>query len=246
MDNNEKVIYAAAQPSQMLVGLFEAVEKRDATGLGRAGVFERAERYIVENHEKLDFKKIAAKKVLDVIEFEGELPSSFKVRINDTELDKKVCDILKKAYGVKKIQTPFRFRICMLAYLDFLNSCEECKNSEIEEIGEKIKYSETAKQTMLQVYKMLKTYVYGEDADDEECFLELLSEINILKLAMPDELCEKLDIILEQMRSVADGSAFEKDDRGAVGLEDFCRKCDEISKEIDKVFISYKKAILEA
>ena len=133
---NEKIVYASAKPSEELLGLFEYAQKLDADGLGKAEVLERAEGYFVKNKEKINFKEISHKKVETT--FSGVLPSSFKVRINNIEIDAEVNEILKKTYNINRIMTPFKLRVVLSSYINYLlgSSCEgevrDVKNSSLD------------------------------------------------------------------------------------------------------------------
>ena len=56
MDKEEKILYLSAKPSSEIFGLFQEAERLDADGLARAEIFERAERYFIENFKKMIFK----------------------------------------------------------------------------------------------------------------------------------------------------------------------------------------------
>lgn len=114
-------MYASAKPTMEILGLFQQAEKLDVDGLARAEVYERAERYFVNNEEKISFKTLPRKS----IKYKGDLPSSFKVRINDEELDLKVNEIIRNKYNIKRVMTPFKFKIVLSAYLEHLEGVEE-------------------------------------------------------------------------------------------------------------------------
>lgn len=120
---DEKIFYASAKPTEELFGLFDYAQSLDVEGLGKAEILERAEHYLVENKDKINFKNISKSKL--EINFSGDLPSSFKVRINDEILDAEVNEILKYAYNINRIMTPFKLRIVLSAYINFLQNTEE-------------------------------------------------------------------------------------------------------------------------
>ena len=130
-------MYASAKPTTELLGLFKQAEKLDVDGLARAEVYERAKRYLVDNEKKINFKTLPRSKG---IKFEGDLPSSFKVRINDEELDQKVNEIIRDKYNIKRVMTPFKFKIVLSAYLDYLEGVEDNYN---EEVSKKINDSDS-------------------------------------------------------------------------------------------------------
>lgn len=122
----EKALFASIKPSAEILGLFEEVQSRDAEGLGKAEILERAERYLVENSSRIDLKRLSRKPGTP---FSGALPSSFKVRINDTILDCRVNEIIKKDFGITRIMTPFKLRLVLSAYLAHLAGEESLERS---------------------------------------------------------------------------------------------------------------------
>lgn len=117
MKINNKVYYASAKPTKDLLALFDYAAKLEITGLGRAEIYERALRYFVENEKVIDFNSVSKRHKL---EYEGNLPSSFKVRINDYQLDLKVNEILRKKFNINRIMTPFKMKVVLSAYIIFL------------------------------------------------------------------------------------------------------------------------------
>lgn len=117
MKNNNKIYYASAKPTKDLLALFDYAEKLEITGLGRAEIYERALRYFVENEKVIDLNSVSKRTKL---EYEGNLPSSFKVRINDYQLDLEVNEILRKKFNINRIMTPFKIKVVLSAYISFL------------------------------------------------------------------------------------------------------------------------------
>lgn len=117
MNEEDRIIWASAQPKAELLGCFQRAAELDATGLGNAELFERAERYLRGNHESIDFRALAR---LKPPSYDGPLPSSFKVRINDPELDTDINEILRSGFHISRIITAFKMRIVMLAYVHWL------------------------------------------------------------------------------------------------------------------------------
>ena len=120
---DEKITYASAKPTTEIFALFEYAQKLDVNGLGKAEILERAEHYLVENKDKINFKNLSKSKL--EINFSGALPSSFKVRINNRNLDAEVNKILKDSYNINRIMTPFKLRVVLSAYVIFLQNSEE-------------------------------------------------------------------------------------------------------------------------
>lgn len=132
MSDNVKIVYASAKPTEELFALFDHVQRLDVNGLGKAEILERAERYLVSNKERINFKSLSKSRIK--MSYVGELPSSFKVRINDEDLDANVNEILKAEYKINRIMTPFKLRIVLSAYIlhlenDFEESCGENEES---------------------------------------------------------------------------------------------------------------------
>ena len=125
----EKILYASAKPTQDLLGLFEYAQRLDADGLGKAEILERAEKYLIEHKGEINFKKISRTKIENT--FNGVLPSSFKVRINNVELDSDVNEILKDVYNINRIMTPFKIRVVLSCYIHYLlRDKAECEVNE--------------------------------------------------------------------------------------------------------------------
>lgn len=116
-----RVLYASLKPTEAILGLFEEAKRLDADGLGNAEIFERAEHYLAENGEWIDLKAYSRK---PAAVYSGVVPSSFKVRINDPDLDARINEILKKAFDIKRLMTPFKLRIILQAYIDHLKGTE--------------------------------------------------------------------------------------------------------------------------
>lgn len=135
----DKISYASAKPTMELLGLFQQAEKLDVDGLARAEVYERAKRYFVENEDSIDFKNLSRCKR---IRYDGDLPSSFKVRINDEELDSKVNMIIRNKYNINRVMTPFKFKIVLSAYIYYLEEVEDNYN---EQLSKKIDTSDSLK-----------------------------------------------------------------------------------------------------
>lgn len=128
MNDNKKIIYASAKPTEELFGLFDYAQSLDVEGLGKAEILERAGRYLVKNKERINFNSISKSKFKT--SYVEELPSSFKVRINDEGLDAKVNEILKTEYKISRIMTPFKLRIVLSAYINFLQNTERVVSKE--------------------------------------------------------------------------------------------------------------------
>ena len=128
MNDNEKIVYASAKPTEELFALFDYAQKLDVSGLGKAEILERAERFMVKNKERINFKSISKSKFQ--MDYVGEIPSSFKVRINDEDLDSEVNDILRTEYKINRIMTPFKLRIVLSAYIKHLENDSEDSCSE--------------------------------------------------------------------------------------------------------------------
>ena len=125
MQNDKKITYASAKPTAELLGLFQHAEKLDVGGLARAEIYEQAKRYFVDNEDKIDFKNLSRGKK---IKYVGDLPSSFKVRINDEEIDSKVNMIIRKKYNINRVMTPFKIKLVLSAYIDYLEGVEDSLN----------------------------------------------------------------------------------------------------------------------
>ena len=121
MDKKEKNYYLSAKPSSEIFGLFQEAERLDADGLARAEIFERAERYFVENFEKIDFKNLSRRIKTN---YNGELPSSFKVRINNLEIDEQVNNLILNVYKINRVMTPFKMKLVLKAYIEHLKGVE--------------------------------------------------------------------------------------------------------------------------
>ena len=142
-------MYASAKPTMEILGLFQQVEKLDVDGLARAEVYERAERYFVNNKEKIKFKTLPRKS----IKYDGDLPSSFKVRINDEELDLRVNEIIRDKYNIKRVMTPFKFKIVLSAYLEHLVGVEDNFS---EEVNGNINYSNSLRIKAISLILKIK------------------------------------------------------------------------------------------
>lgn len=129
MRGNRKTLYASAKPTTELFGLFQYAEKLDVDGLGKAEIYERAERYLVKNKDTIDFRSLSRKRKKPV-EYDGDLPSSFKVRINDSELDSEVNDVIKEKYSINRVMTPFKIKITLSAYIDYLEGVASLLDAE--------------------------------------------------------------------------------------------------------------------
>jgi hypothetical protein len=128
MQKEKRIPYASAKPTVELLGLFQQVEKLDVDGLGRAEIYERAKRYLVENEDKIDFNNLPRRKKE---KYDGDLPSSFKVRINDEELDSKVNKIIRDKYNINRVMTPFKIKIVLSAYINYLEGFEDSNSKKI-------------------------------------------------------------------------------------------------------------------
>ena len=133
MEKDKRNSYASVKPSEELLGLFQQAEKLDVNGLARAEIYERAERYLVENQDKIDFKHLSKG---EKIKYDGVMPSSFKVRINDAEIDSKVNTILREKYNIFRIKTPFKLKVVLSSYIDYLRGAEIkiCKSNNLDAI----------------------------------------------------------------------------------------------------------------
>lgn len=130
MNKDKRIPYASAKPTMELLGLFQQAEKLDVDGLARAEIYERAKRYLIENEDKIDFKSLSKKKRS---KYSGDLPSSFKVRINDEVLDSEVNEIIKEKYSINRVMTPFKMKVVLSAYIDYLEGVEDNLNEELSE-----------------------------------------------------------------------------------------------------------------
>ncbi|WP_310603715.1 hypothetical protein [Anaerosporobacter sp.] len=119
MDEKEKNFYASAKPTVELFALFQRAEELDVDGLGKAEIYERAQRYLIKNKESVNFKSLSKKQEW---KYDGDIPSSFKVRINDMGIDMKVTDIIKDEYAINRVMTPFKMKITLLAYIEHLEA----------------------------------------------------------------------------------------------------------------------------
>ena len=130
MEKKEKILYLSAKPTSELLGLFQQAESLDIDGLARAEIYERAARYLVENKDKIDFNNLPRRKKP---RYNGDLPSSFKVRINDGELDSQVNKIIRDKYNINRVMTPFKMKVVLSAYIDHLEGVEYTFNKEFSE-----------------------------------------------------------------------------------------------------------------
>lgn len=102
------------------------------------------------------------------------------------------------------------------------------------------KISEISKKTILQTYKLLKEHVNGTGVCDEAIFWDLFYEVELLKFALPNPLCEEIDVILERMKNVLNEEFLNHH-------RDYCyQELFEIEQEIERAFGAYKKLILKA
>jgi len=131
MDKEEKIFYLSAKPSSEIFGLFQEAERLDADGLARAEIFERAERYFIENFKKIDFQNLSKRIKTN---YDGELPSSFKVRINNLEMDEQVNDLIRDVYKINRVMTPFKLKLVLKAYIEHLKGVE-CKKEFSSELN---------------------------------------------------------------------------------------------------------------
>lgn len=123
MDEKEKIAYASAKPTEELLSLFERAKELDADGLGKAEILERAELFMVEKRKSICFKNLSKNELN--LNYSEELPTSFKVRINNEELDSKINNILKEEFNISRLMTPFKLKIVLSAYINFLQNTEE-------------------------------------------------------------------------------------------------------------------------
>ena len=132
MSEKEKIAYASAKPTEEILSLFQMAKELDADGLGNPEILERGGHYLVENESKINFKGLSRKKYSEI--YEGVLPASFKVRINDSELYSKMVRVIQNAYNIKRVMTPFLMRITLSAYIDYLekNSIKNFTEKEIK------------------------------------------------------------------------------------------------------------------
>lgn len=123
--------------NESVIALFDKARKLDADGLSNAEVWERAENYTELNKDKIDFKYyigIGKQKV----NYSGNIPQSFKVKVNNSELDKRIDLILKEKFEITTIKTPFKAKMILLPYIDYMNNQAMLKSKETESI-DKIK-----------------------------------------------------------------------------------------------------------
>lgn len=111
----EKIVYASAKPTEQLLGLFQKAQALEPSGLSYSEVFERAEHYFIENHSLFDTNLLDLRK--SSIKYNGNLPSSFKVRINNIDLDQRVNEILERKYSITRVMTPFKMKIVLFSYI---------------------------------------------------------------------------------------------------------------------------------
>lgn len=107
--------YASARPTEELFGLLARAQALDVSGLGYSEIYERASRFLVEN-KSLFFDTDLLNDKADY-PFIGAIPSSFKIRLPDPELDKEVVAIIAAKYHIKRVMTPFKLKTVLKFYV---------------------------------------------------------------------------------------------------------------------------------
>lgn len=110
------IVYASATPSPELLGLFEKAAQVGVRGIGTGAIYEMGEHYMLENEKTLDLKALSRVKPL---EYSGKPLTSFKVRVNDPELDMRVNDLLRRKLKITRISTAMKMKLCVRAYIYF-------------------------------------------------------------------------------------------------------------------------------
>lgn len=136
MSEKENYAYASVKPTEEILFLFQMAKELDADGLGNPEILERGGHYIVENESRIDFKGLSRKKY--PIIYEGVLPASFKVRINDSELYSKMVHVIQRAYNIKRVMTPFLMRLTLSVYIGYLENSTNVIKKEIEVFADDI------------------------------------------------------------------------------------------------------------
>lgn len=134
--SEDKTYYASVQPTVELMGLFEEVASLDVDGLGKAELYQRAERYFVENAKALDIRKLNSER--KETSYSGKLPTSLKLRINDIQLDNEINQILVDTFTITRVMTPFKMKLVLSAYLKYLTGVNAMK-AELKESLDSVK-----------------------------------------------------------------------------------------------------------
>ena len=133
-------MYAVARPTKELLALFEKAKMLEPTtqDKDRTAVFDRALRYssTITEEEWIQTSKEKIK-----FDFEGEIPTSLKVRVLNEELYSKVITTFKRVFKLERVKTPYFMKLCLTAYIklnvkksDKLKVVENSPNPIISEI----------------------------------------------------------------------------------------------------------------
>ncbi|MBP3559100.1 MAG: hypothetical protein J6K49_00350 [Clostridia bacterium] len=111
-----KNVYASLRGTPEILSLFQRAKDLSDIGIDNHTIFLRAEEFFVENFNTINFNKLNRKKA--TYKYEGVVPSSLKIKLNDS-IDAKVESILKERYNIKVVQSPWKIRIVLLAYITY-------------------------------------------------------------------------------------------------------------------------------
>lgn len=142
-------MYAVARPTKELLALFEKAKQLEPTtqDKDRNLIFDRALKYVstITEEEWIQTSKEKIK-----FDFEGEIPTSLKVRVLNEELYSNVINTFKTIFELERVKTPYFMKLCLLVYIhklnvkksDKLEVVENNPNPIISKINSWITYSE--------------------------------------------------------------------------------------------------------
>ena len=165
MSEKEKILYASVKPTVAILSLFERAKELDADGLGNPEILERGGHYLVNNRTKIDFKRITRKKNPE--NYTGTLPASFKVRINNSELYAEMINVIREAYNIKRVMTPFLIRVTLSAYIEHL---ENSVNGVTHQQGIKVLSDDIAALKLKAISLIL-------NIEDRECLIHTIKSL---------------------------------------------------------------------
>ena len=120
MERRDYFLSFKGQSNSDVVYLLERCAELDAPGLSCSEIVERAESYIASNATKIDFSAYNCKKTF--ANATSNAPQSVKIKVNNLLLDEKINLILKEHFHLLKLHTPFKLRMVLLPYLDYLTN----------------------------------------------------------------------------------------------------------------------------
>lgn len=106
--------FVAVRPTKELLSVFQQAGPDGISN--RTDLFQQALRYVAGKNDSEILVRASKKKI--EVTYVGELPSSFKLRIDDEQVYSQVVELFKQAFGLERVQGRLLVTLTMLAWIN--------------------------------------------------------------------------------------------------------------------------------